>query len=99
MSAHTAIRRLLEYTALGIAGVLAALTVGSGLASAAPRMPIATDQHAPAVPFDLGALINAIKDYASVLSVLTGQSTPLGPVGSGTMPGLTDPYPTIPGLL
>jgi len=40
MSAHAAIGRLYEYTALGIAGVLAPLPVGSGLADVPyPAMP------------------------------------------------------------
>lgn len=99
MSAHAAIGRLLGYTALGIAGVLAALTVGSGLAAAAPRTPLPTDGQAPALPFDPGALINAINDYASLLSILTGgPGVPSGSGGSSGVPGSVDPYPTIPGL-
>ncbi|MUL83714.1 MULTISPECIES: hypothetical protein [unclassified Mycolicibacterium] len=100
MSAYTTIGRLFGYAALSIAGPLAALTVSNGFAAATPRAPLATDDQAPAVPFDPGALVNAIDDYASLLSILTGgNSAPPGLGGpAGAVPDPTSPYPLLPGV-
>ncbi|MEV0672046.1 hypothetical protein [Mycobacterium sp. NPDC050441] len=88
MTAHTTFGRLFGYTALSIAGALAVLTVSNGLAAATPRAPLPSDDQAPAVPFDPGALVNAIDDYANLLSILTG--------GGGTSPSLGGPGGTAP---
>jgi hypothetical protein len=100
MSAYTTIGRLLGYAAMGIAGSLAVMTVSNGFAAAAPRAPLPSDDPAPAVPFDPGALVNAINDYASLLSIFTGgHSAQPGFGGSGgTPPGTTGSYPVIPGV-
>lgn len=107
MTAHTTFGRLFGYTALSVAAALAALVVCNGLAAATPRTPLPADEQAPAVPFDPGALVNAIDDYASLLSILTG--------GRSAQPGLGGPtravqspvgiveqpagaYPMIPGV-
>ncbi|WP_166905315.1 hypothetical protein [Mycobacterium sp. DL440] len=107
MTAHTTFGRLFGYTALSIAGALAAVTVSSGLAAATPRAPLPSDDQAPAVPFDPGALVNAIDDYASLLSILTGgggTSPSFGGPGAavrqpvGTVEQPTGAYPMLPGV-
>ncbi|MFV8050914.1 hypothetical protein [Mycobacterium sp. 48b] len=87
MSASITLGRLLRYAALSAAGALAVLTVSNGLAAASPRTPLPTDDQAPAVPFDPGALVSAIDNYASLLSILTG--------GHKTQPGLGGPAGTV----
>lgn len=108
MSVSTRLGRLVGYATLSIVGALAAVTVSNGLASAAPRAPLPTDDQVPAVPFDPGALINAIDNYANLLSILTGgRSTPpsLGPGVTGpavtapvTAPAPAGTYPMLPGV-
>ncbi|PEG58171.1 hypothetical protein CQY21_24130 [Mycolicibacterium boenickei] len=107
MSATTTLGRLLGYAALSAAGALAVLTASNGLAGAAPRTPLPTDDQAPAVPFDPGALVSAIDNYASLLSILTGgqRAQPVlgGPVGTVQQPPAivqqpTGAYPMIPGV-
>lgn len=107
MAEHTTFGRLFGYTALSIAAALAALTVSHGMAAAAPPAPLPTDDQAPAVPFDPGALVNAIDDYASLLSILTGGNRAQpglgGPVGAvrqpvGTVEQPTGAYPMLPGV-
>ncbi|BBX38177.1 hypothetical protein MMAG44476_05641 [Mycolicibacterium mageritense DSM 44476 = CIP 104973] len=99
MSAYATIGRMVGYTALGVAGAVAVLTLGTGLAAGAPRAPLAADDPAPAVPFDPGALINAINDYASLLSLLTGgHGAQTGLPATNSAPTVTDPYPMLPGL-
>ncbi len=100
MSAYTTIGRLLGCVALSAAGALAVQAVSNASAAAAPRMPLPTDDQPPAVPFDPGALVHAIDDYASLLSILTGghnaQPGLTGPVS--TVPGSTGAYPMLPGV-
>lgn len=107
MSATTTLGRLLGYVALSAAGALAVLTVSNGLAAAAPRTPLPTDDQAPAVPFDPGALVSAIDNYASLLSILTGgqrtQPALGGPAGAVRQPPAivsqpTGAYPMLPGV-
>lgn len=106
MSASITLGRLLGYAALSAAGALAVLTVSNGLAAATPRTPLPTDDQAPAVPFDPGALVNAIDDYASLLSILTGGKSAQpglgGPAAVQPPTGLveqpTGAYPMIPGV-
>ncbi|MGW4098279.1 MULTISPECIES: hypothetical protein [unclassified Mycobacterium] len=106
MSASTTLGRLLGYAALSAVGALAVLTVSNGLAAATPRTPLPTDDQAPAVPFDPGALVNAIDDYASLLSILTGGKSAQpglgGPAAVQPPTGLveqpTGAYPMIPGV-
>lgn len=87
MSAYTTLGRRLGYAALIIAGPLAVLAVSNASAAAAPRTPLRTDDQAPSVPFDPGALVSAIDDYASLLSILTG--------GQKVQPGLGGPAGTV----
>lgn len=107
MSAYITFGRRLGYAALILAGPLAVLAVSNASAAAAPRTPLATDDQAPAVPFDPGALVSAIDDYASLLSILTGghkaQPGLGGPVGAVQRPtGIVQQpagaYPMIPGV-
>ncbi|MCV7202263.1 hypothetical protein B7435_09040 [Mycolicibacterium peregrinum] len=110
MTAHATFGRLFGYTALSVAGALAALTVSHGMAAAAPRAPLPSDDQAPAVPFDPGALVNAIDDYANLLSILTGGHRaqpglggPVGPVRQpvgavGTVEQPSGAYPMLPGV-
>lgn len=107
MTAYSTFGRRLGYAALILAGPLAVLAVSNAAAAAAPRTPFATDDQAPAVPFDPGALVNAIDDYASLVSILTGghRAQPgLGaPAGTVQQPfGAVEPssggYPMIPGV-
>ncbi|WKG01473.1 hypothetical protein [Mycolicibacterium sp. HK-90] len=107
MSAYSAFGRRLGYAALILAGPLAVLAVSNASATAAPRTPLATDDQAPAVPFDPGALVSAIDDYASLFSILTGgppaQPALGGPAGIvqqpvGTVEQPTGAYPMIPGV-
>ncbi|MEW2482852.1 hypothetical protein AB0876_24995 [Mycobacterium sp. NPDC049093] len=107
MTAHATFGRLFGYTALSVAGALAALTVSHGMAAAAPRAPLPSDDQTPAVPFDPGALVNAIDDYASLLSILTGGHSAQpglgGPVGAarqpvGTVEQPSGAYPMLPGV-
>ncbi len=107
MTPHATVGRLFGYTALSVAGALAALTVSHGMAAAAPRAPLPSDDEAPAVPFDPGALVNAIDDYANLLSILTGghraQPGLGGPVGAvrqpvGAVEQPSGAYPMLPGV-
>lgn len=72
MSAYATIGRMAPGTPRWVSQARVAVsTLGTGLAAGAPRAPLAADDPAPAVPFDPGALINAINDYASLLSLRT----------------------------
>lgn len=92
--------RFLGSVALSIVAVLVALSASSGLAQAAPLTPLpADDPPAPAIPFDPGALLGAINDYMSLLSMLTGgrgSSSGLG-VPGGAAPGGAVPGVVVPG--
>lgn len=106
MFATTTLGRLLGHAALSAAGALVVLTMSNGAAAAAPRTPLATDDQAPAVPFDPGALVSAIDNYASLLSILTGghRNRPAlgGPVGAVPPAAVVQQpagaYPMIPGV-
>lgn len=104
MAAQITFGRLFGYAALSVAGALTALTVSHGLAAATPRAPLPSDDQAPAVPFDPGALVNAIDDYATLLSILTGgrsaQSGLGGPGGiaPAPAPAPAGTYPMLPGV-
>jgi hypothetical protein len=90
MTAHTKTRQWLGFAGLAMAGALAALTVSSGIAAASPRSPLASDDPAPAAPFDPSALLNAVNDYVDLVPMLIG--------GQGSLPGLQAPGSAIPGL-
>lgn len=96
MTPHATFGRLFGYTALSVAGALAALTVSHGMAAAAPWAPLPSDDQAPAVPFDPGALVNAIDDYANLLSILTGGHRAQPAVGTVEQP--SGAYPMLPGV-
>ncbi|CRZ13661.1 hypothetical protein [Mycolicibacterium neworleansense] len=100
MSAYTTLGRRLGYAALILAGPLAVLAVSNASATAAPRTPLPTDDQAPSVPFDPGALVSAIDDYASLLSFLTGGRNAAPAVGgpAGTVQQPAGSYPMIPGV-
>ncbi|MGH3641417.1 MAG: hypothetical protein ACRDUX_20570 [Mycobacterium sp.] len=94
-------RRLLGYAAVGIAGALAALTLGVGAATASPRSPFASDTApAPATPFDPNALLNALNDYFGLLSSFTGGQGSIPGIGgsAATVPAATNPASLIPGM-
>ena len=98
MSAHAASGRMFGRITLGIVAGLAAVLASSGVATAAPRTPLAADDPAPPPPVDPSAVINIINQFASLLPNLLGDQSGLsglGGAGSG-VPGLTNPTPLVP---
>lgn len=90
--------------ALAALAALAAVAASTGSATATPNVPLpADDPPAPVVPFDPGALVGAINDYAGLLSILTGGHRAQPGRGGGApvptpAPAPPDPYPMLPGL-